>query len=116
MSAVPMAVIPFLSTAAVYEAFVHDPLFSGKNLFIYFFSKSFAFFVTQCSTSGAFSPCRPMLLNCSDLKKPQFVKQTLKNRMHWTAVSRQSGVGKEIDMFLCISKKNILQIIFVGFF
>lgn len=37
MSAMPMAVIPFLSTAAIYEAFVHEPLFSGKNLFIPFF-------------------------------------------------------------------------------
>ncbi|NWY15490.1 T126A protein, partial [Aphelocoma coerulescens] len=30
VSAMPMAVIPFLSTAAVYEVFVHDPLFSGQ--------------------------------------------------------------------------------------
>lgn len=37
MSAMPMAVIPFLSTAAVYEVFVRDPLFSGKNFFIPFF-------------------------------------------------------------------------------
>ncbi|XP_010177038.1 PREDICTED: transmembrane protein 126A, partial [Mesitornis unicolor] len=29
VSALPMAVIPFLSTAAAYEAFVHEPLFSG---------------------------------------------------------------------------------------
>ncbi|NXG79024.1 T126A protein, partial [Baryphthengus martii] len=29
VSALPMAVIPFLSTAAVYEVFVRDPLFSG---------------------------------------------------------------------------------------
>ncbi|NXH18692.1 T126A protein, partial [Bucco capensis] len=29
ISAVPMAVIPFLSTAAVYEVFVRGPLFSG---------------------------------------------------------------------------------------
>lgn len=31
VSAMPMAVIPFLSTAAVYEVFVRDPLFSGKK-------------------------------------------------------------------------------------
>ncbi|NWH36718.1 T126A protein, partial [Chloropsis hardwickii] len=30
VSAMPMAVIPFLSTAAVYEVFVHNPLFSGQ--------------------------------------------------------------------------------------
>ncbi|XP_074672476.1 transmembrane protein 126A-like [Strix aluco] len=30
VSALPMAVIPFLSTAAVYEVFVHEPLFSGQ--------------------------------------------------------------------------------------
>ncbi|XP_072793321.1 transmembrane protein 126A isoform X2 [Taeniopygia guttata] len=30
VSAMPMAVIPFLSTAAIYEVFVHDPLFSGQ--------------------------------------------------------------------------------------
>ncbi|NXG11836.1 T126A protein, partial [Sakesphorus luctuosus] len=30
VSAVPMAVIPFLSTAAVYQVFVHGPLFSGQ--------------------------------------------------------------------------------------
>ncbi|NXE90342.1 T126A protein, partial [Menura novaehollandiae] len=30
VSAMPMAVIPFLSTTAVYEVFVHDPLFSGQ--------------------------------------------------------------------------------------
>ncbi|NWX30167.1 T126A protein, partial [Notiomystis cincta] len=30
VSALPMAVIPFLSTAAVYEVFVRDPLFSGQ--------------------------------------------------------------------------------------
>ncbi|NWW79665.1 T126A protein, partial [Climacteris rufus] len=30
VSALPMAVIPFLSTTAVYEVFVHDPLFSGQ--------------------------------------------------------------------------------------
>ncbi|XP_074774124.1 transmembrane protein 126A-like [Athene noctua] len=29
-SALPMAVIPFLSTAAVYEGFVREPLFSGQ--------------------------------------------------------------------------------------
>ncbi|KFV41173.1 Transmembrane protein 126A [Tyto alba] len=29
VSALPMTVIPFLSTAAVYEAFVREPLFSG---------------------------------------------------------------------------------------
>ncbi|NXT21953.1 T126A protein, partial [Syrrhaptes paradoxus] len=29
VSALPMAVIPFLSTAAVYEVFVREPLFSG---------------------------------------------------------------------------------------
>ncbi|NWY61800.1 T126A protein, partial [Chionis minor] len=29
-SALPMAVIPFLSTAAVYEVFVREPLFSGE--------------------------------------------------------------------------------------
>ncbi|XP_074936672.1 transmembrane protein 126A-like [Phalacrocorax aristotelis] len=29
VSTLPMAVIPFLSTAAVYEVFVHEPLFSG---------------------------------------------------------------------------------------
>ncbi|KFP09754.1 transmembrane protein 126A [Egretta garzetta] len=29
VSALPMAVIPFLSTAAVYEVFLRDPLFSG---------------------------------------------------------------------------------------
>ncbi|NWW49486.1 T126A protein, partial [Pedionomus torquatus] len=30
ISALPMAVIPFLSTAAVYEVFVREPLFSGE--------------------------------------------------------------------------------------
>ncbi|NWQ89484.1 T126A protein, partial [Burhinus bistriatus] len=30
VSAVPMAVIPFLSTGAVYEVFVREPLFSGE--------------------------------------------------------------------------------------
>ncbi|NXK04742.1 T126A protein, partial [Herpetotheres cachinnans] len=30
VSALPMAVIPFLSTAAVYEVFVREPLFSGE--------------------------------------------------------------------------------------
>ncbi|NXM78898.1 T126A protein, partial [Serilophus lunatus] len=30
VSAVPMAVIPFLSTTAVYQVFVHDPIFSGQ--------------------------------------------------------------------------------------
>uniref|UniRef100_A0A8D0EZF1 Transmembrane protein 126A n=1 Tax=Strix occidentalis caurina TaxID=311401 RepID=A0A8D0EZF1_STROC len=30
VSALPMAVIPFLSTAAVYEVFVREPLFSGQ--------------------------------------------------------------------------------------
>ncbi|NXY41263.1 T126A protein, partial [Ceuthmochares aereus] len=30
VSALPMSVIPFLSTAAVYEAFVREPLFSGE--------------------------------------------------------------------------------------
>ncbi|NXJ00778.1 T126A protein, partial [Psophia crepitans] len=30
VSALPMAVIPFLSTAAVYEVFVREPLFAGK--------------------------------------------------------------------------------------
>ncbi|NXV15007.1 T126A protein, partial [Cepphus grylle] len=30
VSALPMAVIPFLSTAAVYEVFVRQPLFSGE--------------------------------------------------------------------------------------
>ncbi|NXL29353.1 T126A protein, partial [Glaucidium brasilianum] len=30
VSALPMAVIPFLSTAAVYESFVREPLFSGQ--------------------------------------------------------------------------------------
>ncbi|XP_075273141.1 transmembrane protein 126A [Opisthocomus hoazin] len=30
LSAVPMAVVPFLSTAAVYEVFVREPLFSGE--------------------------------------------------------------------------------------
>ncbi|KAM6095657.1 Transmembrane protein 126A [Chlamydotis macqueenii] len=29
VSALPMAVIPFLSTAAIYEVFVRDPIFSG---------------------------------------------------------------------------------------
>ncbi|NWR57836.1 T126A protein, partial [Bucorvus abyssinicus] len=29
-SALPMAVVPFLSTAAVYEVFVREPLFSGE--------------------------------------------------------------------------------------
>lgn len=43
MSALPMAVIPFLSTVAAYEVFVRKPLFSGKNLFIRCFPKGFAF-------------------------------------------------------------------------
>ncbi|XP_033928811.1 transmembrane protein 126A [Melopsittacus undulatus] len=30
ITAVPMAVLPFISTAAVYEAFVRQPLFSGE--------------------------------------------------------------------------------------
>ncbi|KAM9019735.1 transmembrane protein 126A-like isoform 1-T4 [Guaruba guarouba] len=30
ISAVPMAVLPFISTVAVYEAFVREPLFSGE--------------------------------------------------------------------------------------
>ncbi|KGL90213.1 Transmembrane protein 126A, partial [Charadrius vociferus] len=30
VSALPMAVIPFLSTAAIYEVFVREPLFSGE--------------------------------------------------------------------------------------
>ncbi|NWH54435.1 T126A protein, partial [Fregata magnificens] len=30
VSALPMGVIPFISTAVVYEAFVRDPLFSGE--------------------------------------------------------------------------------------
>ncbi|NWS97378.1 T126A protein, partial [Mionectes macconnelli] len=30
VSAMPMAVIPFISTAAAYNVFVHDPLFSGQ--------------------------------------------------------------------------------------
>ncbi|NXA76871.1 T126A protein, partial [Thryothorus ludovicianus] len=30
VSAMPMAVIPFISTAAVYDVFVRDPLFSGQ--------------------------------------------------------------------------------------
>ncbi|NXJ93405.1 T126A protein, partial [Corythaixoides concolor] len=30
VSALPMAVIPFISTAAVYEVFVREPLFSGE--------------------------------------------------------------------------------------
>uniref|UniRef100_A0A8D2NT68 Uncharacterized protein n=1 Tax=Zosterops lateralis melanops TaxID=1220523 RepID=A0A8D2NT68_ZOSLA len=48
VSALPMAVIPFLSTAIVYEAFVHDPLFSGKNLFIPFFTlKGLCFLYTM---------------------------------------------------------------------
>lgn len=30
ISALPMAVIPFISTVAVYDAFLREPLFSGK--------------------------------------------------------------------------------------
>lgn len=36
--------------------------------------------------------------------------------MHWTAVSSQSGVGKEIHMFIYISKKVILHITYFQHF
>lgn len=65
------------------------------------------------NTRGAFPPCRRVLLNCCGLKKPQFVKQSLKNRMHWTAVS---GVGKEIHMFIYISKKICYTLLIFSIF
>jgi len=73
LSAVPMAVVPFLSTAAVYEVFVREPLFSGKNLIIPCFQKGFAF-CAQRNARGAFSLGRTVVLNCCGLAKPQFVK------------------------------------------
>lgn len=75
-----MAVLPFISTAAVYEAFVRQPLFSGKNLIIIpCFQKGFAFCM-QCNNTGA-SLCRTVVLNCCGPEMPPFVKQGLKNRL-----------------------------------
>lgn len=53
VSALPMAVVPFLSTAAIYEVFVREPLFSGKILIIPSFQKCFSF-CRQCNTRELF--------------------------------------------------------------